>query len=61
MKFGKYSTYKCFIEPFSASEAPSLASSSSFGGRGNPLKEARGEKQFHSHLAAKSVSASHDG
>ena len=61
MKFGKYATYKCFFEPFSVSEAPSLASSSWFGGTGNPLKETRGEKQFHSDLAATSVSPRYDG
>ena len=41
------SHYKCFFEPFSSAEDPSLASSSWAVGRGKSLKENRGERWFH--------------
>ena len=41
------SLYKCFFEPFSSAEVPSLASLSWNVGRGKPLKENSGERWFH--------------
>ena len=54
-KYGKFIalTYKCFFEPCSSTEAPSLASSSLAVDRGKPLNENRGESWFHADWVAK--------
>ena len=41
------SFYKCFFEPFSSAEVPSLVSLSWNVGKGKPLNENRGERWFH--------------